>query len=68
MKVIALVSAAMFLLAVTEASAQSRGGTRCPNGGYRGGVWCCFVNSDLCLRRAQRAAARTSSTATAKDR
>jgi hypothetical protein len=68
MKVIALFSAAMFLLAVTEASAQSRGGTRCPNSGYRGSVWCCQVNSDWCLMRARRAAGWTSSTATAKDR
>jgi hypothetical protein len=34
MKMIALVAAAMLLLMMTEASAQSRAGIRCTNGGY----------------------------------
>ena len=35
------------LLAVIEVSAQPAGGgaKRCPNGGYKGNVWCCDVNS-----------------------
>jgi hypothetical protein len=56
MKMIALVAAATLLLMVTEASAQSRPGIRCKNGGYRGVVWCCNVNSAICMRRASSAA------------
>jgi hypothetical protein len=56
MKIIALAAAATFLLLVTEASAQSRAGIRCKNGGYRGAVWCCNVNSAVCMRRASAAA------------
>ena len=52
MKMIVLVAGTALLLAVTEASAQSRPNTRCPNSGYRGSVWCCNVNSQWCLSRA----------------
>jgi hypothetical protein len=56
MKIIALVAVTTFLFMVTEASAQSRAGIRCKNGGYRGSVWCCNVNSAVCMRRASAAA------------
>ena len=42
------------LLAVIEVSAQPAGGgaKRCPNGGYKGNVTCCDVNSAQCQARA----------------
>jgi hypothetical protein len=62
MKMIVFFAVATLLLAVTEASAQSRPGTRCPNGGYRGSIWCCNVNAPRCLARAERVRARESLT------
>jgi hypothetical protein len=58
MKVIAFMAAVTFLLAATEASAQSVRGIRCKNFGYVGKVWCCNVSSAQCARRAAAAKSR----------
>ena len=73
MKMIQLVIAVALLFAATEASAQKAGtgNTNCPNAGYRGNVWCCNVNNDLCHQRAKNAAGRfggNNSPTTSKDR
>jgi hypothetical protein len=58
MKVVGFIAVATFLLAATEASAQSVRNIRCTNSGYVGKVWCCKVGSAQCTRRAAAAQSR----------
>jgi hypothetical protein len=56
--VVAFIAVATFLLAATEASAQSVRNIRCTNSGFVGKVWCCKVDSARCARRAAAAKSR----------